>query len=209
MTALRLRKEGMNSPRHAVVGSCSSQDTVSHVGILEHAQPIASGDKVPVFHMANPLTKLELPGKMDAHALGWLIDLGEDAYKSIKEWVEELRSGGLQIKYLAFPSYEIHKDPATGRVIRREFSCAGFVQACYEEALQIWLLVPTDELPDVARDTLELVWERALVARGRHYGLAGPGPWKVLLPSYLFHALSKDHADLPHKPLDPDPYFRQ
>lgn len=208
MTALRLNKTGMDSAQHSVVGSCTEEDAVFHVGVLEQAQLIASGDLVSVFHMADPLSKLELPGTVDAHALGWVLDLGDDDHESIKEWAVGLASGGFELKYLAFPSYEINKDPATGRVIRREFSCAGFVQACYEEALQIWLIAPTDELPEVSRDVLLCVWDERELSAARRYGLRGPGPWKVLLPSYLFHALCKSRAELPHKPPTPDPYFR-
>ncbi len=208
MTALRLGANGTESPPYAVVGACTMDDAVYHVGLLEGALSIADGDTLSVFHMADPRTRLQLPGTLPAHAVGWFLDLPGEECERIRKWVGRFTSSAIEIMYVAFPSYQDLKDPATGRTIGRRFSCAGLVQACYEEALKVLLVVPTDDLPEVKRDVLELVWSRAVVARGWRYGLEGPGPWKVLLPSYLFHALSKDRAELPHKPPDPDPYFR-
>ncbi|NUQ72895.1 MAG: hypothetical protein HUU21_04995 [Polyangiaceae bacterium] len=207
MTALRLGENRTDSPQHAVVGECTKQNAVSHVGILVRRQPIKDGESVAVYHMANPRDRLQLPGAMNAHAAAWLVDLIEHEHGRIENWLEEFETSAIEIEYSAFPANDVIVDKATGRPIGRKFSCAGFVQACYQEALGVRLIVPKDELPEVERGVLQLVWPAPLVTRGRQYGLVGPGPWKVLLPSYLFHALSKKRAELPHKPLHPDPYF--
>jgi hypothetical protein len=208
MTASRLEAKGTDSPRHAVVGECTEENTVPHVGILERARTIKAGEVVSVFHMANPASRLQMPGTMSAHAVGWVLDLLDHEHEEIGLWLQELATSTIQIEYVAFPANDVVADKVTGRTIGRKFSCAGFVQACFDESIQIRLIVPTDELPDVSRDVLLCVWEERYLSIARRYGLRGPGPWKVLLPSYLFHALSKERSGLPHKPPSPDPYFR-
>ena len=207
MTALRLKDSSVDSPLHAVVGKCTPQNAVSHVGILEGARFVSAGDKVPVFHMANAIALLELPGTMDAHALGWLVDMADEEHKSVSGWLQRIKTSSVKIDYLAFPAFETLRDKANGRTIGRKFSCAGFVQCCFEEALQVSLVVSLEHLPNVDRNLLEEVWDARIVARGVRYGLRGAGPWKVLLPSYIFHALNKTRTELPHNPSAAEPNF--
>lgn len=207
MTAHCLFDGQVDSPRYSVVGECSAQHAVSHVGILEREGSVANGQTVSVFHMANPIARLELPGEMTAHVLGWVLDLTDDEFGCIEVWLEEVKTTSVKIEYLACPATQVLVDKINGRPIGRAFSCAGFVCCCFAEALKIMLLVPEEALPDVSVATLQGVWGEARVRAGRRYGLRGPGPWKVLLPSYLFHALTKARAEMPHRPEYADPCF--
>jgi hypothetical protein len=205
MTAGLLSLGKVDSPRFAVIGALK-QRAVSHVGILATPGMVENGQVVFVFHMANPITRLQLPGTMDAHAVGWIEDLSAEEQCNIQDWLDELKTSSSQIRYYAYPAAEIDRDKVTGRPIGRNFSCTGFVHSCFEEALRLTLVVSEAHLPEVGIDVLRQVWGELVERRGLRY-LRGPGPWRVLLPSYLFHALTKTRAGMPHQPQHADPFF--
>jgi len=207
VTAQGLTATPVSSPRHSVVAGRNAGSAISHIGILAAERTIAHGDNVFVFQI---IGEIELPGNMAAHAIGWLDSLDDAKHESIMTWIDSIikLNEEAPVKYTAVPASIVKKDPTTGRVKGRKFSCAGFVLACFEEALGIRLVVEENELPDVSRATLESVWGVALVRAARRYGLKSPGPsWKVLLPSYILHALSRPPKELPHRPTKPNPGF--
>lgn len=204
MTAHALHQDGAEAPPFSVVGTLRGA-AVSHVGILVDAATIKPGQSVDVFHMASPTTLLQLPGSMDAHAVAWIDDLTVDERIQIQDWLDQMRTTSLKIEYYAYPAADVTVDQVTGCAIGRRFSCSGFVNACFEEALKLKIVAGEDDLPEVAMSMILEVWpfgER----RVRRY-LQGQGPWRVLLPSYLFHALTKQRSDMPHLPLTPNPCF--
>lgn len=213
---LRAGAGPITSPRYSVVGRCSAKHAVSHVGILADARDlklVQMGRQLAVaaFHMANPSDKLEMPGTMQVNAVGWLHDMTPDEQASIEDWLNELKTIANTIEYWACPSRVLRKDPSTGRDIAVKFSCAGFVQHCFAEAVLVELVVCDEELPEVDVDVLKEAWP--FVVRQQHRGQAeqllggGHGPWKVLLPGYLFHALKLERAALPYRPAAADPCF--
>ena len=135
-----------------------------------------------------------------------LHDLDADRHTHIEEWLNTLRTSTVTIRYIALPTSDIVRDKVSGRPIGRAFSCAGFVHCCFEEAIGI-RLIALDALPEVNRDILLRIWRETEIALGRRYGIQGPGPWKIFLPSYLFHALLRGSETSPYHQPDPDPCF--
>lgn len=211
MTARRLRQEPIASPLYAVVGACDSEHAVFHVGVLANANDLADDQEIDVFDMANAVARLRLPGIMKAHAVGWLDDLTDEEQSSIADWLDQLALGlkndSIKVDYSACPAWEDRGDRVNSRSMERRFSCAGFVWCCFAESLGVEIVAREPDLPEVDIRTLEQVWgERAMRVAPR-YGLRGPPPWRVLLPSYLFHALSRGRATMPHRPTHPDPCY--
>lgn len=147
-----------------------------------------------------------MPGNMKAHAVGWIDELSTEEYGRIEDWLNELKTTTIKIEYIGFPAAEIETDKVTRRPIGRKFSCAGFVHSCFKEALGIEL-VAEEDLPEVGLDLLKRVWGPIVETRRGQRHLRGPGPWRVLLPSYLFHALARERSGMPHRPLQAIPCF--
>jgi hypothetical protein len=105
-----------------------------------------------------------------------------------------------------------------GTPIYIRFSCVGFVVEAYRDAgLNV---VVTDEanLPAVDLATLAVAYPElaaadfgALLNRRYHWGCDGNGPWPVLMPGHLFHALAKigpgERDFLPYVPKKDDERF--
>ncbi len=97
-----------------------------------------------------------------------------------------------------------------GRPLRRRFSCVGFVIDCYASA-GIRVLGPTGALPAVSEISVAAAYPdlirieqsgprvRARYGyKGREdLGLIGPGPWRIALAGYVFHALFRATAERP------------
>lgn len=205
MTAVRLGSA--QAPRHAVVGSCNG-DAVYHVGLLSEDALLTAPHESTVHHMGPPL---ELPGTIATHVAGWLDDLSDDERIALDDWIAEMRrlvaTGFLQGygAYIAMPSVEY--DLATGRTVTRRLSCAGFVAEGYRAGIGVQLVVVDALLPPIDRALLERVWSPRHVRIGSRYGLTGAGPWPVLLPGYLLHALRLPRASLPYSPTAADAEF--
>lgn len=204
MTALRLGSS--NAPRHAVVGSCNAA-AVYHVGLLAEASALLAGT-ASVHHMGPPV---ELPGEIESHVVGWLDDLTDDEREGLEDWLAEVKTrveaGGLRgfAAYVAVPS--VVRDDTTGRSIVTRYSCAGFVAEAYREGAGVPLLVEDQALPEVHRELLERVWGAREVRLGSRFGLGGAGPWRVLLPGYLLHAMRAGRAGFPYTPSPTDAQF--
>lgn len=209
MSAFHLTSEVISAPCFSVVGSCANKNAVRHVGLLAEATSICRGTEVSVNHMAGPVVHLQLPGPMTAHTVGWLSEeLSDEDRRCVTQWLEELNKRKSEIFYSPFPAVEYKTDSVSGKRVPSKFSCAGFVQTCFEEALDIVLVVPEEKLPEVNAHTLGSVWgaREVEVAQLRRH-LEKPGPWKILLPGYLFHALRCLRAALPYAPAAADPAF--
>ena len=79
------------------------------------------------------------------------------------------------------------------------FSCAGFVLEAYQRAGV--KLIDTDRVPLVALDEIKPAYPEftQLLDRAEYraaLGLAGPGPWRVMLCGYLINSLSRDGASI-------------
>jgi hypothetical protein len=199
--------------QYSVVGqNASATGDVEHVGILSDDDHLNPGKEVYVFDMAPPLRFGPPMGKMIAHAVGYLDPLEPDERNKIKLWLSELQTLGAKPGYHVLPATRSTPDPGTGRPQYRSFSCAGFVATCYKEGVGVSLIVDEPLLPEVERTLTEQIWERAHLHLPRErrnpllqrLGLLGPGPWRVLLPAYLLHALNRARSELPYGPCPTD-----
>jgi hypothetical protein len=192
--------------QHDIIGQWrEGTDVVCHVGLLSADCSICGGDVVGVRHMAPPL-RLESTAEMPADVVGW-VELEEDEARALEEWLISMRTMVSATEYVALPAKAVVRDPDTKRIIGYRFSCAGFVCTAYEEGCGISLVADEDGLPAVARETAVLGWGHVAATNGLpleailpRVGICGEGPWKLLLPAYLFHALSRPRSELPYTP---------
>jgi hypothetical protein len=216
-------------PRFAVVGE-HGEHGVCHVGILCAGSHLRHGMEAEVFQMGPPLyvggeEVAPADRVMTVHLAGWPDGWDEDDREGIDTWLERVRKSALRIEYVVYPAWgkDFEKeggyecDEATGRKIARRCSCASFVAHCYKEGAGIHLVVGEELLPRVCLTTIQQIWARQFAEvlakvkeeRLRDYvagralralGLSGEGPWPVLLPGYIFHALNQPDRD------EQDPY---
>jgi hypothetical protein len=194
--------------QYSVIGQdASGVGDVRHVGILFDHEDLEREQHVYVFEMTPPLCVGTPIGKMVAHAVGYL-DLTPDERRGILLWLTDLQTRSVKCAYHVLPATQGTVDPGTRRAQYTSFSCAGFVASCYRDGARVSLVVEEAKLPEVERDLTAQIWERpflhypkerrdALMAR---LGLRGSGPWRVLLPGYLLHALNRARPALPYAP---------
>ncbi len=208
----------------ASLGPDSPERGVEHVAVLAREEHVQFGQKVQVFHMAPPIGG----GRVRAHAVGVLSGLDPSLLEDIAAWLATVQTqmatppaimvgGSLSDRilhafrdYVVCPAVKWAADQTTGRRRYLGFSCSGFVAECYAEGAGVTLVVAENQLPKVSWEDLEKVWGRLLKlvptenpeAWLGERGLSGSGPWQVLLPAYLLHAIN-DEPQLPYKPAMP------
>lgn len=202
MTALHVTTtQSPAAPQFAVVGYYNYNRTaVLHAALLrEDRAAIRVGQKVPVFEMGlnmlvvGPLTtsQLESTPTMEPEVIGY-VNLSSDERKQLSLRLSELDkdTAASGSGFLLFP----HAIPS-----RRQFSCIGFVYDCYDSCnIQ---LVDISTLPDVYADFMSNLFPSLARERNRiAHGLTGNGPWKILLPGYVFHSLSRSDVDIRRHP---------
>lgn len=234
MPAHLLNETGSAVGRFAVVGMHDGRQrsAVIHVGLLAQAVELSFGGKALVHHVAPPLSD----GTMLTHAVGWVADLTADQALKIEVWLQQVKtriaasatkSSPELESFRSFRDYIVHppsvglpvSDPQNGRACPLRFSCAGFIEACYQETLGV-VLVAHDALPRVAQPTLMELWRALNIevlrlrrsperqeAFLRHLGIAEGGDQAVLLPGYLLHALARDDLRMPYAPRAEDRFF--
>jgi hypothetical protein len=205
-----------------VAQDASGIGDIALVGILFEDRPTLKRDQeVAVFDVDPPLRLGASLGKLVAHAVGYLdahagVAPPTEEQKRIALWLAELQTRGVKCGYRVMPASRDTFDPHTRRAQYQSFSCAGLVASCYRDGARVPLLVEDARLPDVARALTARIWERPFAhlepeARDtlmKRYGLEGEGPWKVLLPGYLLHALNQPRSALPYAPKPGDWQFR-
>lgn len=199
---------------------------VQHVGLLASERQVSPRDPTPVYHSGPPLEigqldpddGLPIDGSMGSPqyplaVAGWPQHLNPISSRSIAVWLKDQRTllptwtreqfaDEAKFHYIAHPHVEEVEDEVTRGLKYRKFSCAGFVERCYAEALGI-SLVDTNRLPPVDLPTLKSIW---IFLRGssredlEEAGLRGGGPWPLLLPGYLFHSLARQELTTPFVP---------
>lgn len=194
-----------NAPQFAVIGM-QGQGALRHVALLANATPITCGSTVAAHHMAGPGVLVQLPGaSVGADVVAWLGGsdaLAANEIEGISDWLAEVRTqvgGGMS--YIVQPP--VARDATTGRTIYRGFSCAGFVAAAYADGAGI-PLVDDRALPPIPSALIQQVWGPCRPVLLARFGLEGDGPWPVLLPGYLLHAMQRRRASLPYQPTSAD-----
>jgi hypothetical protein len=197
----------INNPHVEVVAYDVIGMDGDQAGFIRHAGLASSSathdrESVAVTDMAPPL---RVPGYMKADAIG-TAELTEDEARKIKDFLDRHEGEHQSVQNLnprkfpqvyciaphAAPLYE-----ADGRYARMRFSCAGFVFEAYKRA-SIQLL-DEDRLPAIGLDQIKQAYADVAAILDRpvfreSMGLAGSGPWPVMLCGYLFHSLARDAA---------------
>ncbi|PRQ02308.1 hypothetical protein ENSA5_24610 [Enhygromyxa salina] len=169
---------------------------LSHVGFASANADVSHGDEVPVAD-ARPVRRNN--DTMAVHAIGQL-QLSRVERMRMATWLERrARSRTLSGDFVG-PA-KAQRDPISGRIIARSHSCAGLVHECLLCCAGVEL-VDLDALPPTSRERLVEIWgEKAVQVAGLRDELVGEGPWEVLLPAHILHALAR--ADPRVGPLRP------
>ncbi|MBL9104793.1 MAG: hypothetical protein JNL82_27865 [Myxococcales bacterium] len=198
----------MRACRFDVVGQRDEQSgVIPHVGLLRDSTELWSGREVEVLDMSSR-PRLDPPGRFKVAVAGTL-ELTRDEQDGIEEWLAELLPRVSICTYVALPAARRHRDPVSGQISRWEFSCAGLVDSAYQAAGIH--LVDQDDLPALERKDAVVIWaggrENLFDRLAAGFGLDGAGPWSVLLPGHILHALSLGRAALPYRPSAVDRLF--
>lgn len=213
MPAQRLSDKPIQVERFDVLGedSTSVARFVCHLGLaIETPSRVVCGERLEVRHMRPPL---ENPGWMRVDCCG-SATLTVDEANQVQLTLDEI-----ELEYAAVPQrpnqreqFVVHPHvkpwlAKDGTVQWLRFSCVGLVIMSYEEANI--KLVDEESLEPVDANRLDAAYPdlapiRELSSRLReHLGIPGEGPWPVMLPGYVLHALDRDAEairQLPHKP---------
>ena len=199
-----------DAARFDVVGSRHEETgIILHVGLMAGEARLEMGRVVQVHDMGPPLN-VEPPNTFPVAVHGSL-PLTREEREGIDEWLAEILPLASSCKYLASPSARLHRDEITGQIAFWEFSCAGFVAMAYERGADV-VLVKQSELPPLSADQAYALWgqgrRREVFARlASLFGLNGEGPWLVLVPGHIFHALQQGRSFLPYRPSATDISF--
>lgn len=188
---------------------------VRHVALAAREyRSIVAGDTILVNHMNPPLMR---NGDLAVHVVG-SASLNDDELKSMELFLREhlqqreAESRRRYARYVVLPHADWLQEDDELPI--RRFSCAGFViEAYWEAGIQ---LIDLDGLPEVSLDDLFVVYpelerveenptlrERAGALSREELGLRGGGPWPVVLPGYIFHALNRDPGEIRDEPYCP------
>lgn len=162
------------------------------------------------------LLGLARPKKIIPAVLAWL-PLTREEEEGLSAWLSDLSTRQESCQYVALPSEERICDPINNRVTGWRFSCAGFVNAAYRDGASVQLVVNEEYLPDLTFESIHEIWShidermaqnesmfRRFVER---CGICGHGPWKILAPGFLIHALKAGRENLPYSPVGSDINF--
>lgn len=222
MPAQRLGTEPVDIRQYDVVGLDAGPATPHFVRHLALAADSRTGhappDPLPLTHMGPPLAVGE--GGHVVHVHG-TIPPGPDHAEQVGLFVEETRAEYAAHQRRGRDQYCVHPHvspvvAADGTVVTHRYSCAGFVVEAYRAAGVD--LVVTDEarLPGATLDARLAAYPdfhsvlTNPAQRARRAGLHGDGPWPVVLPGYVLHALNRPTDDIragPHLPQPGDECF--
>lgn len=207
MPAFDLAEQVATLSRFDVVGQHSETPPsfVKHVALLNtDERAVGCEDTVHVVHMGPPL---ETDRQLSADVSG-RIPLTNDEINSIKTWIAKVEdeyqtvNDGRWNQYVIDPPWKDICDENTGVRRYRRYSCAGFVLYAHRRVDVSLLMIDKEELPEVSRETLEVVYpgffrDPDLLNR---FGLQGDGPWRVVLAGYVLHALDRTSDEIRAEP---------
>lgn len=212
MPASRTNEQPVVIRRFDVVGhdSPSQSEFIGHVG-LAAAEGFSGDSPIDLVHLAPPLGR-EL---VDRPTCRGTVALTIDEILQIQVFVDELTSEyqASQVdshnQYVIAP--HVREIPADdGTLICRRFSCGGFVLEAYRSIDVDLVDVRTEQLPPISLTALKTAYPD----RARHldrpalrekFGIAGDGPWPVLLPGYILNSLARPEAEVRSRPFQASP----
>lgn len=185
----------------AIIGTQTGMRDVHHVGLLATEIPLTlqMTQLADVYDMGRDGPA---HAKMRVDLMGCLSHLDDDTQKEMRLWARNFTHRGADIRYHVRPaSMTKASDTLDGPPTYWKFSCAGFVERCYRDVGGIQLVVDEECLPLVELDMLKRIWpdefnnprlNNPIVQTRvlRSYGLEDNGPWPILMPAYLFHAIA-------------------
>ena len=222
MGAVRIGQQSSSIRAYDALGQDSDTVTefICHIGMASAAavEPVASqGVAVNWVEMGPPLLVPQGNKPVGSTAkpvdVVGTLELTASEHKQIEAFIDEVDAELQSIEKLR--QYTVHphfRDRDASNSARR-FSCAGLVQKAYEYANID--LVDTAALPGVGLDTVLAAYpdmQSGLTnpRMRQRVGLDGDGPWPILLPGYLFHAMNRDPQvcrSTPHKPSSGEGFF--
>lgn len=220
MPSYRVSATKLALSRFDVVGEDGAESGfIGHVGLAEVAGPHDRAE-VRILDMGPPLHAIGTSGQVRGDAVG-SASLTDDEMRKIATFVDRHANehllfsqlSGRQLLKMAPTMYCIlpHASPLhedDGRYTRTRFSCAGFVLEAYRRARIRLLDLNGLPLVDMAIIAAAYPRQTQLLKRGliraEDLGLAGDGPWPVLLCGYLFHALNRAEDVLRREVYSPD-----
>lgn len=207
MPAFDLNQGQRTLSRYDIVGLYSerAESFVRHVGLLsEDVQDVNAGDEINAVHMRPPLEK----GGLFKVDVAGEIPLTNDERKQLDVWIDKIDDEYPRFptkQYVINPPFKDEYDSNTGVHRYRRYSCAGFVLDGYSQVNIELLDIEKNSLPMVDRETLISAYPVYLKAKKypnllNSLGISGDGPWKVVLPGYILHALNRSNEEIRQEP---------
>ncbi len=188
---------------------------VVHLSVLREDDRVSYGREVKVWEMGPPLvlgtaTRMNTAKdpKCIAHLLAW-VEFNQREKEAITDWLAEIDQQCASIHRLAHckqytaslePEDQWMEDERGIKQIRR-FNCVSFVLAAYQEGAGVQILGADSnaELPPVSLEVVSGVYGDRLRTHEQlrtMINLSGNGPWRVLLPGYVLHALNRTDKEI-------------
>jgi hypothetical protein len=161
---------------------------LSHVGFAWEFAEVSHDNEVAVVD-GRPIRREH--DKLPVHIIGRL-RIGRRERMLMITWLERyLRARLLAGDYIHVD--DVARDRNSGRVIGRRLSGPMLVHECLRSCTQT-TLVDLAELPKTEHSRLVELWgERAIQMSAYRDELPGDGPWALLLPAHIIHALTRSN----------------
>ncbi len=211
MPSQRLTGSPLRAGLYFIIGEDDdgTENYLKHVGLHKRETDLKKDDEAEVLHMRPPF---QVDGSIRSHVVGNAALTKEEAM-SIKDWLAESKDEFERLKvssslnqYIVRPYSEVVRNNNTGRKRYLRFSCCGLIVECFRAAGIMLLDLDESRMPDVElarlKDAYVLPDNEKVLAR---FGLAGPGPFKVVMPGYLFHALNREPGTIRSTPYAAQP----
>ena len=105
-------------------------------------------------------------------------------------------------QFTVHPPWQDVRDRHTNVRRYRRYSCAGFVLDAHRQVSLNLLKIDEGSLPEVDQATLALGYPGLQMHESVRdsVGVPGDGPWKVVLPGYVVHALNRTSQEVRQGP---------
>jgi hypothetical protein len=183
---------------------------VEHVALLVTAKSLHYGNPVTVREMG-PTVRPDQVGSSVAHVVGQISYLSILDRNALEAWVRDVNTRIARLQYQVLPHFEVVLDPVTKLPARVRCSCVGLLVEAIKDVLGTAPLDPgaAAGYPVTGLPTLQTIFPKRFLSRRALAGLTGPGPWPVVLPGHLVHAMNQaaGTSAWPRRPLAAEYHF--
>lgn len=216
MPAARLTATPIGVGRFDIMGfdAAAPDHVIGHVGLaVNSVGAFSAGQTIGVVHMQPPMAAGGHP--LEPQACGSVpctVDETQRINLFVDEQIAEHEAEGLRWRgYIVRPHAKSEQE-ADGTTVYRRFSCAGFVVEAYRATELDVVVTDEDLLPQFSLDVIERAYPfvRGHARARAFFGLQGDGPWPVLMPGHILHALDRTTEDIrrsPYQPREGDEFF--